>query len=281
MRILITGGAGFIGSHLGDALEGEHEVWAFDNYLTGRAGNRQGVIEMDIRDRERLYVMANEVQPHVILHCAASYADPDKWHLDTDINVNGAINIVNVARHHSAHLIYFQTILPPVSSYAISKIAAEQYLRLSGVPLTVFRLANVYGPRNLSGPVPVFYKRLTNGQPCTVVDTTRDMVYVIDVVKAVVYAAETTEVGTFDLCTGKQTPIVDIFNEVAHTLEMDSAVATVVPPADDDVQGDISVYRRPPGWIPQMSLEYGIESAVQWYAENGVFDTHTHLRLKG
>ena len=88
------------------------------------------------------------------------------------------------ARHHDARIIYFQTVLPPISSYAISKIAAEHYLRLSGVPLTVFRLAAVYGPRNLSGAIPTFYRQVAAGEPCTVVeDATRDFVFIDDLVE--------------------------------------------------------------------------------------------------
>ena len=89
---------------------------------------------------------ANAIKPELVIHCAASYKDPNQWHQDTATNVEGAINVAAVAKHHNARIIYFQTVLPPISSYAISKIAGEHYLRLSGQPLTVFRLAAVYGP---------------------------------------------------------------------------------------------------------------------------------------
>ena len=85
-----------------------------------------------------------------------------------------------------ARIFYFQTVLPPISSYAISKIAGEHYLRLSGQPLTVFRLASIYGPRNLSGAIPTFYRQIKAGQPCTVVeDATRDFVFIEDLVERV------------------------------------------------------------------------------------------------
>ena len=87
---------------------------------------------------------------------------------------------------YNARIIYFQTVLPPISSYAISKIAGEHYLRLSGQPLTVFRLAAVYGPRNLSGAIPTFYRQVKAGLPCTVVeDASRDFVFVEDLVDRV------------------------------------------------------------------------------------------------
>src|SRR4029077_16403148 len=191
-----------------DALD---EADGFDNYLTGRRENVQPIAELDITNRKALYTFANIVEPSVVIHCAASYNDPDKWHRDTQINVEGGINAALVAKHHNAHLIYFQSILPPVSSYAISKIAAEQYMRISGVPLTVLRLANIYGPRNLSGPIPVFYKRLTEDQPITVVDTERDMLYIDDLVTAVRKVVGERLTGTYDVCSGTQRRIMELF----------------------------------------------------------------------
>jgi UDP-glucose 4-epimerase len=278
MRILITGAGGFIGSHLLDALSPEHETFGFDNFLTGRHENNVYVFNVDIRDRQDLYGIANRLEPELVIHCAASYKDPDKWHVDASTNVVGCINAALVAKHHGAHLIYFQTILPPISSYAISKIAGEQYLRLSGVPLTVLRLANIYGPRNLSGPIPTFYKRLTSGQPVTVVNTTRDMVYIDDLVRAVQMVVQHNLTGTFDVCSGEQTPIYELFAGVASTLEFDGS-ANVQEPLSDDVQGTVDPENGIPLWAPVMPLPTGIARTVKSYQENGVTQTHTHLRI--
>src|SRR6266496_3864184 len=183
MRVLVTGAAGFIGSHLAERLESEgHYVCGIDNLETGRTVSFPFFCEFDIADRKSFYRVANDLKPELVIHCAASYKDPDKWHQDVDTNVTGTINAVLVAKHHGAKLVYFQTALPPVSSYAISKIAGEHYIRLSQVPALIFRLANVYGPRNVSGPIPAFYKRLTAGERCTVSLTSRDMVYIDDLV---------------------------------------------------------------------------------------------------
>lgn len=277
MRILITGAAGFIGSHLTDALREDHHVWGFDNYLTGRRENND-VLFLDITDRVPLYEMANSTAPEVVIHCAASYSDPDKWHRDTKTNVEGGINAALVAKHHGAHLVYFQTILPPISSYAISKIAAEQYMRLSGVPLTVLRLANIYGPRNLSGPIPTFYKRLTNDQPCVVVDTTREMVFISDLVNCVLQVIDERLTGTYDVCTGQQTSIMELFSLVAKELGSDE-VPPLIPPDPDDVQGHVYPYRGVPGWKATTALRDGIKRTVASYRESGVDQTHTHLRI--
>jgi UDP-glucose 4-epimerase len=277
MRILITGAGGFVGSHLMDALP---EAVGFDNFLTGREENNARVEFLDITERRMLYALANEVEPDVVIHCSASYSDPDLWHRDTDVNVNGAINAAAVAKHHGAHLLYFQTILPPVSSYAISKIAGEQYLRLSGVPLTVFRMANIYGPRNISGPIPVFYKRITEGKPCLVVDTTRDMVFIEDLVRLVRTCVEQTITGTYDVCSGVQTPIMEMYQAIAEELGHEET-PPLIPPASDDVQGTISLRNALPSWKWQemVPLREGIARTVASYRQSGVTDTHTHLRL--
>jgi UDP-glucose 4-epimerase len=277
VRILITGVAGFIGSSLADALV-EHEVFGFDNFHTGRRENWTPTRQIDITDRPSLYEFANEVEPELVIHCAASYDDPDKWHRDTDVNISGGINAALVAKHHGARLFYFQTILPPVSSYAISKIASEQYQHLAGVPFTVFRLANIYGPRNLSGPIPVFYKRLTSGQRCVVVDTTRDMVYIDDLVRAVIRALNEGLTGSFDVCSGRQTPIMELFRCVAAELGVRED-PPLVPPNPDDVQGEISPERGIPGWISSTPLEEGISSTIASYRSRGVSDTYTHLTI--
>ncbi len=277
MNILITGAGGFVGSHLMDAYPEAH---GFDNFLTGRRENNGRVVELDITQRNHLYELANKVEPDVVVHCAASYSDPDLWHRDADINVNGAINAAVVAKHHGAHLVYFQTILPPVSSYAISKVAGEQYLRLSGVPLTVLRLANIYGPRNLSGPVPVFYKRITTGKPCVVVDTTRDMVFIHDLVRCVRAVVDNRLVGTYDVCSGTQYPIMDLYQAIAAELDHEE-VPPLIPPDPDDVQGTISLDNALPSWKweERTGLSEGIHETVASYREGTVGDTYTHLRI--
>ena len=192
MRILITGIAGFVGSHLAEAFTAAgHDVSGVDTFETGRGANWPATLPCDIVERHEFYGIANWVKPELVIHCAASYKDPDKWHRDTDVNVAGAINVAAVAKHHNASIIYFQTVLPPISSYAISKIAGEHYLSLSGQPLTVYRLASVYGPRNLSGPIPTFYRRIKAGESCSVVrDVTRDFVFIEDLVMRVLDGEE-------------------------------------------------------------------------------------------
>lgn len=296
MRVLITGVAGFIGSHLADELLARgHEVSGVDNFETGNLKNvNDGVdfFEGDIAGYGG-GMFPTQKTFDLIVHCAASYSDPNKWHRDTKTNVEGTINCLIKARKWGARLIYFQTALPPISSYAISKIAGEQYITMSGVRHVIFRLANIYGPRNLSGPIPTFFKRLSAGEPCTIVNTTRDMVYVDDLIRGVLAAIDNDGInGKYDMCSGRHRPITELFSAVAYAMFGDEkpwehgrgSAPTGVQPAEDDV----SKMELDPGpaaldlnWTATADLHDGVDDAVTWYRDNGVAETYTHLNLKG
>lgn len=282
MRICITGVAGFIGSNLADRLIADgHEVWGFDNFETGAKKNLNP--ELDFREADIAlgkWFMPLTERADLIIHCAASYRDPDNWQLDLTTNIVGATSVASAARDWDARVIYFQTVLPPISSYAISKIAAEHYLRLSGVPLTVFRLAAVYGPRNLSGAIPTFYRQVAAGETCTVVeDATRDFVFIEDLVERVLRCISNpdgpvTRDGTYDVRTGCETPIRDIPLLIGEILDIEPIV-NLVPRREDDV----AHYEM--NGTPRVGTPFseGLRKVVEWYEQNGVTDTHTHLRI--
>jgi len=282
VRILVTGSAGFIGSHLVERFQHDHEVHGIDTLVTGRAQNHPGYDACDVRDV--VSYCASEISPDLITHCAASYSDPEMWGRDTETNVLGTMACARAAQLHGSRLFYFQTSLPPISSYAISKIAGEHYIHLSEVPAVIFRLGNIYGPRNLSGAIPAFYKRLTAGQTCTVTETRRDMVYIQDLVGAVDNAMmDTSLTGKFDIASGHPVSILDIYEEVADALNSDLE-PKVIPKPDDDVEM-MELDPAPAMEIlyldTRTSLRNGILDAVEWYDDNGVGDTYTHLTLKG
>lgn len=275
MRILITGVAGFIGSHLAEALlEQGHDVVGIDNLQTGRRENVPDGVEFTKMGLQTLLELSKP-SPDLVVHAAASYDDPGKWARDVDTNVFGAQIVADIG----APVVYFQTSLPPISSYAISKIAGEHYLRLSGVPLTVYRLSNIYGPRNLSGPIPTFYRKLSRGEPCTVVrGVFRDYVYIDDLVTYVAAKIEGGTTGDYTVARGFEYPIFDLYAEVAEAMGVKSHAKLVARSSDDVVSMNLI---PSDDFTTTMPLQSGIQQAVDWYERHGVDKTYTHLRLEG
>lgn len=298
MRVLITGGAGFIGSRLAEALIGHgHEVTGIDNLSTGvRANWPKGgrLIVGDIRTPIDMPLGHWDV----IYHAAASYKDRGDWETDASTNVDGTIRVIREAQRSNAKLVYFQTSLcygpnpkspvqitaplDPRGSYAVSKTAAENYIRDSGVPFVSLRLANMYGPRNLSGPVPTFFKRLSEGLPCTVVDSRRDFVFVDDLVWVAVRAATQGE-GEYHVSSGTDYSIAELYWAVAEAMGIPVAEPAITPRQPDDVATLLLDPRRTTaefGWTARTPLAEGIRRAVAWYQDHPVTTTYTHLQQK-
>jgi UDP-glucose 4-epimerase len=309
MRVLITGGGGFIGSNLADRLLGEgHEVLVIDNYSTGRRDNlteRDGltIVEDTIANAGGVNRAFESFNPDHVVHAAASYKDPDNWVEDARTNVEGAVNVLRAAQAADVgRLIYFQTALcygtqpieqpitlghpiRPDSSYAISKTAAEQYIELSGLDFVSFRLANAYGPRNVSGPLPTFFQRLTDGKKCFVMDTRRDFMYVDDLVDIVVRALSGEGSGHYHVSSGTDFAIKQLFDATVDALgiELDEQVE-VRPRSPDDAYTILldpsRTHQDFPGWSISTPLEEGVRRTIADYQEHGVGETYTHLRLE-
>ncbi|HXV68740.1 MAG TPA: NAD-dependent epimerase/dehydratase family protein, partial [Nitrospira sp.] len=247
--------------------------------------------------------MFDEFRPDQVVHAAASYKDPDNWVEDTVTNCLGTVNVVRAAKRVQVkNLIYFQTALcyglKPVeqpitlthpiraegSSYAISKTAGEQYVMLSGLNWTSFRLANAYGPRNLSGPLPTFYHRLTSGKPCFVMDTRRDFVFIDDLVDVVLMALQGKgQGGTYHISSGSDFAIKDLFNATIHALGIKLEKEVEVRPRNPDDVFTIlldpsKTIRDFSGWKVRTPLERGVTAAIEWYKKFGISQTFTHLK---
>jgi len=250
MKALVTGGAGFIGSNLVDALlERGDEVTVIDDVSTGRRENLNGalqsgaeLVELDIRDAEAVAGVCARTQPEVVFHLAAqidvrrSTSDPA---FDARVNVEGTINVLDAARRAGVRrfvntstggAIYGEgRTLPapedhpvaPEAPYGQSKFAAEGYCelfrRLHGLSTTSLRYGNVYGPRQdplgEAGVVAIFCGKLLEGGEATIFGDglqTRDYVYVGDVVDANVRAAESDGVGAYNIGLGEQVTVLDI-----------------------------------------------------------------------
>lgn len=308
-KVLLTGGAGFVGSALVDRLlERGDEAVVIDNFATARRDSLpEGkgsltVREGSIADRALVDDLYSEFAPDVVVHAAASYKDPSAWTEDALTNVVGTANIVQGAESAGVgRLVYFQTALcyglnpteqpitvehplhPEASSYAISKTAGEHYIRLSTLNWISLRLANVYGPRHLSGPLPAFYQRLAEGKPVFVVDTRRDFVYVDDLLDVVLKAVDGEgESGIYHVSTGSDVAIKDLYEATARAMGLDPGDAEVKPRGPDDAPSillDASKTQKEFGWQAKTPLDEGVAVSIEWYKQYGVTESFTHLRL--
>lgn len=312
MKVLITGGAGFVGSYIADQLLAQgDEVLVIDNYATGRRDNLTPddgltVVEGSIADADLVAKAFADFNPDKVVHAAASYKDPEAWEEDVLTNALGTINVVRGAQKCEVErFVYFQTALcygltpleQPItlthplfsgkseggSSYAISKTGGEQYIELSGLDFQSFRLANAYGPRNLSGPLPTFFHRLTNDKPCFVMDTRRDFIFIDDLVEVVMGSlAGKGERGYYHIATGSDFSIKELFDATLKALDitLDEPVE-VKPRGDDDVFTiliDPSKTEAHFDWKADTPLDEGIQRAIDYYREFGIEQTFTHLK---
>lgn len=310
MKVLITGGAGFIGSHLADTLiTAGDEVLVLDNFATGSPANlaaheRLTVVEGSVADAGLVADQMCGFAPDVVVHAAAAYQDPDAWETDALTNAVGSAIVAQTAERVGVkRLIYLQTALcygvkpleqpvtpshplrPFESSYAISKTAGEGYVRLAGLPTLSFRLANVYGPRNLSGPLPTFFARLTSQKPCFVMDTRRDFVYVDDLITLLERAVRGEGApGIYHASSGSDCSIKELYEATVAALDLPPDPDVEVRPRGEDDAFTILLDASEtgaafPSWSAGTPLETGVGKAVQWYRENGVERTFTHLRM--
>ena len=307
MRIFVTGAAGQVGSHVVDsAIARGDDVVGIDNFATGRdihvaTSSQYNFVKGSISDTVLVDQLVGEFKPDVIVHTAAAYKDPDDWLTDVDTNIRGMVNLVNAAKAHSVgRFVYFQTALiygvkpeeNPVSlqhprrvdnsSYSISKGAAEDYLVLSGIDYVTFRLANVVGPRNVSGPLPIFFQRLSEGKKCFVTPARRDFVYVGDLVKAVMMASQGTGKGAYHFSSGGDVAIIELYDEVVKAM----GISDYPEPERRELSPDDapSILLDPSrtfadfGNIEFTPLNVTVWNAVKYYQEFGVTGGYTHLK---
>jgi UDP-glucose 4-epimerase len=307
MKVLITGGGGFIGSHLADRLLADgHEVLTVDTYATSRRDNlapqdRLTIVEGSIADEAFFDRVMEDFRPDAVAHAAASYKDPDAWAEDARTNALGTAIVVKASERVGVkRFVYFQTALcygvkpeeqpitlshplrPYESSYAISKTAGENSIRLSDLDWVSFRLANVYGPRNLSGPLPTFFSRLTQDKACFVTDTRRDFLFVTDLVDVVTKAlVDGIGSGAYHVSSGSDVAIKDLFDATTSALGLGQIDVEVRPRAADDAESillDPSRTEADFSWKTSVSLEDGVAQAIAWYQEHGIEQTYTHLK---
>lgn len=315
--ILVTGGAGFIGSHIVDFFVRKgHRVLIIDNLSTGVNANvnpKARFYEIDISNSEISTIFKKE-KPDYVFHLAAqinlrkSVSDPIN---DSETNVLGSLNILENSVKNGVKKIIFPSsgtiygeakILPtpedyiphPLSPYAINKLTIENYLYYykaimkSPIDYVVLRLGNIYGPRQSTkgeaGVVAIFIdKLLSNTQPIIYGNgkQTRDYVYVKDVVRAFNLALEKSVSGCFNVSTGKETDVNEIFYKAAKATHKES-VPVYVPEKEGD-QKRICLDRRKAlrflGWTPSYSLDSGISETAEWFKQKLSAEYHDSREL--
>ncbi len=306
MRILVTGGAGFIGSHVVDAyVMAGHEVAVLDNFSTGREDNvssAAAIHRVDVRDRDAVDKAFASFRPELVNHHAAqsevpkSVADPV---YDAHVNILGGLNVLKACADHGVHKIIFSSTggalygepdvvpadedhpLRPLSPYGTSKLAFEHYLgtfrRTFGVDYTILRYANIYGARQdfhaeEGRVVAIFAGRMLAGRPVTIDGTgeqSRDMLHVGDVATANLAVLDRGSGGTFHISTGIPVTVNELFRKLA--LITGYRLDPVFGPAR---KGDVyrialdnGRARSVLGWEPRINMEEGLSLTVDYFRE--------------
>jgi UDP-glucose 4-epimerase len=306
MKVLVTGGAGFIGSHTVDALvaTGAHQVAIFDDLSAGkreRINPRASFSQVDLRDAATVVAAIERERPEVIVHLAAqmdvrrSVADPA---FDAQVNLVGFLNLMEAARERGLKRVIFastggaiygeQDVFPcdeehprrPVSPYGVAKFATEAYLFFYkvqyGIDYVALRYANVYGPRQdphgEAGVVAIFCGRILENKVCTINGDggqTRDYVYVGDVVRANLAAMNSAVSGAFNIGTGVETDVNQLYR--ALTVAAGAGDAPLHGPARSGEQrrSVISPGRaaRELNWTPHVALSEGLGRTFAFFKE--------------
>ena len=304
MKILVTGGAGFIGSHVSDLFLAQgHEVLVVDNLSSGSRDNldpRVKFHQLDVRSPEAAQLILDE-KPQAITHLAAqmdvrrSVADP---RFDADVNIGGMLNLLEAAVKAGVERVLFsstggaiygeQDVFPateshpqrPCSPYGVSKAAGELYLsyywQQYGLSYTALRYANVYGPRQNphgeAGVVAIFCSRLLAGQECQIYGEgkqTRDFVFVADVARANLLALQSDYVGAVNVGTAIETDVNALYAGLVKVAGVDRPAVHAPAKPGEQLRSciDPSLAGRLFGWKPEVALAEGLERTFRFFEE--------------
>ncbi len=306
MKYLVTGGAGFVGSHLIEQLLAEeNEIVCLDDFSTGKRTNiakfadRISIVEGDIRNPQLVRNAVKGVES--VFHLAAQISvnrSTKEPLFDASVNIEGAINLFEAVRQSSAKKIVYvstggaiygepdvlpaseDTIEDPISPYGISKLVAEKYLKwfydVYGLSYSIIRPANIYGPRQdplgEAGVISIFLGRIKDNNPVEIFGDgrdSRDYVYVKDISNICIKAMNSNKKDIYNAGTGKQTNLLELV-EIIERVTKSHVKKEFSSPRPGDVKHiylDASKAREELNWVPSTDLELGISNTWKWYEE--------------
>jgi UDP-glucose 4-epimerase len=303
MRVVVTGGAGFIGSHVTDAFASRgDDVLVVDDLSSGKREHvheQATLVELDIADAAALRTRLEDFRAELVCHLAAqssvtvSVTNPD---LDFASNVRGTFNVCQTAAALGARTLFASTggalygndapiptpesyVAQPLAPYGASKLAGEAFVatqaRSEGLAHVVLRLGNVYGPRQNphgeAGVVAIFSDRLIRGEPPIVYGQgtpTRDYVHVTDVTRAFTLAADADRSGTFNIGWGREVSVLELLDVIQRTAgtNLEPRLEPLRPGELERSAIDSRAAAASLAWRPEIEFEDGIAETFRWYA---------------
>lgn len=301
-KIIVTGGAGFIGSNLVDALiEKGHEVGVVDNLSTGSRENlnaKAKFFELDITNKDNLEKVFDDFRPEAVFHLAAQASvivSSEKPSQDVQINVIGTINLLECCKQFGVKKFIFSSTggaiygddAPrptvetaterPISPYGIDKLCAEGFVRFfssDNLQTVRLRYANVYGPRQNSkgeaGLIAIFSSKMISGEEAQIYGDgthTRDYVYVGDVVSANLKALESTKSDVYNIGTSKETSVNEVVKTLQKEIGSSSKVVNTPYKAKEQEASSLNAEKAQAelGWRSETTLEEGLQKTIAWF----------------